>query len=65
MTTNTRTLSDICCELDELNAGDAEGAHSDADALLLEALRVVSPEAAEVADAYERVIARAAWWACA
>jgi len=50
---------EIVASLDAIGDGDPEAAHSEADALLLEAVPT------EVAQAYERVIDRQAWWACA
>lgn len=45
--------------LDATSGGDPEGAHSDADDVLL---ALVDPE---VAEAYERLVGRCRWWACA
>jgi hypothetical protein len=53
------TVEEAVVALDELNASDAEGAHSEADDILLE---LVPPE---VKAAYYRLVARAPWWACA
>ena len=44
-------------------SGDCEVAHRDADNLLVSYLRLTGHAA--VADAYDRVRARARWWACA
>jgi hypothetical protein len=45
--------------LDEIEVGDPEGAHGEADDILL---KCVDPM---VKAAYERVVARAPWWASA
>lgn len=45
--------------LDALDVSDCEAAHSLADDILLD----VVPKS--VRDAYERVVKRAGWWACA
>ncbi|QSR25554.1 hypothetical protein CFH99_07950 [Nocardioides aromaticivorans] len=45
--------------LDAIDGDDPDGAHSEADQVLLDAVP------AEVADAYERLVARCRWWACA
>ena len=50
---------EIVASLDALGTGDSEAAHSEADELLLEAVPT------EVAQAYQRVIDRQAWWAYA
>lgn len=46
-------------DLDAIDASDPERAHAEADAVLLTA---VHPD---IRAAYERVVARAAWWATA
>lgn len=48
---------EVVAELDQLDVSDPEHAHMKVDELLL---RLVPQE---VRDAYERVIARAPWWA--
>jgi hypothetical protein len=45
--------------LDAIGVGDPEGAHSEADEILL------SLVPAEVAAAYRRLVARSPWWASA
>ncbi|HVJ71631.1 MAG TPA: hypothetical protein VM531_09025 [Sphingomicrobium sp.] len=45
--------------LDALTGGDPEAAHGAADEILLETV----PE--EVKKAYDRLVARCGWWACA
>lgn len=52
-------ITDAIAALDKISAADPEGAHSEADKLLLS---LVPPD---VRAAYERVTARAAWWGCA
>jgi len=54
-------LHRIACELDALagpGRGDPEADHSEGDALLLEAIRLLGYD--EIADAFER--ARRGWW---
>jgi hypothetical protein len=53
------TVEEAVAALDALNASDAEVAHSAVDDILLE---LVPPE---VKAAYDRLVARAPWWACA
>ena len=53
------TVEKAIAALDAIDESDCEMAHSQADDIL----RAMVPP--EVEDAYERVIARCRWWACA
>jgi hypothetical protein len=55
----TKTEQVVVAHLNGLNTDDPERAHATADADLLHA---VHPE---VAAAYQRVVERTRWWACA
>lgn len=56
-------LDRIVARLDAVDVSDPEMAHCEADELLCAALR--SAGLGPVADAYDRVVARARWWAAA
>jgi hypothetical protein len=58
-----RKVAAVVDALDAIDTADPEGAHSDADELLLDALRAAGR--GDVVAAYERVKARSRWWACA
>jgi hypothetical protein len=45
--------------LDAIHGGEPEGAHSEADEILLACVPL------EVREAHQRLVERAAWWACA
>ncbi len=50
-------------KLDAIDERDPEDAHSTADRVLLDCLKELG--AAEVEDAYDRLVDRCRWWACA
>jgi hypothetical protein len=51
--------TEAIAQLDSIGGGDPEGAHGEADHVLLV---LVDPD---VAAAYQRLVGRCRWWACA
>lgn len=56
-------VKEIALALDSINTADPESAHAEADELLQTFIKVMGYE--EVVHAYQRVIKRCDWWACA
>lgn len=61
--TPEETIDHIVEKMDGISGQDPDADHGYADNLLLEALRVAGR--GDVADAYERLVERARWWATA
>ena len=57
------TIDEAIAKLDALSGDDPRAAHSDADSIVLDYL--VANGAVGIADAYDRVVKRCRWWACA
>ncbi len=57
------TLEQAVQDLNAIDGGDPERAHSTADDVLLRYLRANG--GAALADAYDAVVDRCGWWACA
>ena len=60
---NQINIVEAVAALDAINATDAETAHEDADRIILNLLGRLGAE--EAVRAYDRLVDRAPWWACA
>lgn len=59
---NMMTAAEAVKRLDDLESGDNEAAHADADYILCEVLKAAGPEYAAVADAYKAARDRIGFW---